>query len=172
MSSVVADFGHEWPSFDSSFDRRLLAPFRTGGRFSDDEGSARLRRPDLVLLEPTLGHSRRALNRLSARCWLDEGDVETLLLATTELLTNAALHGMPPVVLRAWGSTDRVLVAVSDLGAGPPARPVPLPASVSIPGSGLALVRAMCDAVAFTHTSAGFTAWALTMAGRDAANPA
>jgi anti-sigma regulatory factor (Ser/Thr protein kinase) len=169
VSAPAVDLGCEWPEFEGPFDLALLEPFATATHFAADEDPRRLRRPDLTLVEPSLGQSRRAVQRLTRSSRLDAGDLATLLATVTELLTNAEVHGLPPVVLRAWRSGDRVLVTVSDVGVGP--SPPPARARTPLVGSGvgLSLVRAMCDAIGFTRTAAGFTAWALTLAGRDSA---
>jgi len=46
-------------------------------------------------------------------------DVEGLVLAVNEAVTNAAAHGRPPVDLRGWLAPDRVVVTVTDTGRGP-----------------------------------------------------
>ena len=44
---------------------------------------------------------------------------EGLILATSEAVANAIVHGQPPIVLRIWAQPDRMTVTVTDTGAGP-----------------------------------------------------
>jgi anti-sigma regulatory factor (Ser/Thr protein kinase) len=49
---------------------------------------------------------------------LDEHQLQTATLLTSELVTNALLHGEGSIVLRADVNQDRLLVEVVDQGAG------------------------------------------------------
>ncbi len=63
---------------------------------------------------------------------------ETAELLVTEAVTNALLHGAPPIEVRATGDAEHVRVAVSDHS---PNQPVPRdPAPDEIGGRGLLLI--------------------------------
>ena len=42
-----------------------------------------------------------------------------MILATSEAVANAILHGQRPIVLRIWEQPDRMIVTVTDTGTGP-----------------------------------------------------
>ena len=77
--------------------------------------------------------------------------VEDFLLAVDETTSNAIRHGAPPVGLRLWTSTDRLVCTVTDAGPGPddpfagygPAHGDDL----SRGGMGVWLARQLCDHV-------------------------
>ncbi len=126
------------------------------------------RTPPLVdLTDPTPIVARRAV-RAANRTNLSADEVEDLLLAVTEIVTNAVRHGRPPVRLRAWSDTGRVVVTVHDRGTGPtdPFAGL-LPASNrSTGGFGLWLAHQLCHHVTFAGDDGGFTV-RLTMGDID-----
>ncbi|HEX4688608.1 MAG TPA: MEDS domain-containing protein [Nocardioides sp.] len=74
--------------------------------------------PTLEITEPAPRQSRDAIRGLvSSR--LSSETAEALVLATSETVTNALLHGAAPVTLRAWVGDRRVVVQIHDGGAGP-----------------------------------------------------
>ena len=74
--------------------------------------------PRLELTSPTPGPVRAAIHGLVAgRLGADQADA--LVLATSEAVTNAIVHGTAPVTLRAWVEDRRVVVAIHDSGDGP-----------------------------------------------------
>lgn len=99
--------------------------------------------------------------------------VDDARLVVTELVTNATLHGEPPVTLRVARLADRVRIEVEDTGR---ALPVQVRQSHdSMTGRGLSLVSAVSAAWGVEAASAGKIVWAeLTEAkatsGGDAAN--
>jgi anti-sigma regulatory factor (Ser/Thr protein kinase) len=50
---------------------------------------------------------------------ITEDEVEDLVLAVSEVVTNAIVHGRAPVEVRIWPGGDRIVVTVTDAGAGP-----------------------------------------------------
>jgi anti-sigma regulatory factor (Ser/Thr protein kinase) len=84
-----------------------------------------------------------------ARAGLQMERLEELTLAVTELVTNAALHGRPPVIVRIWPDNAAVVCEVEDAGGGfhdaLTGYTEPPPASPS--GRGLWIVRRVCDCV-------------------------
>jgi anti-sigma regulatory factor (Ser/Thr protein kinase) len=75
--------------------------------------------PALSMLEPTPATARRTVRDLAVRSGLSPTGQECVILATSEAVTNAWIHGRPPVLLRAWTQPGGVTIAVSDNGAGP-----------------------------------------------------
>ncbi|WNB87043.1 sensor histidine kinase [Cellulomonas sp. ATA003] len=75
--------------------------------------------PTLTLVGPTAAAARRAVGGIAAASGLSPTARECAILATSETVTNASVHGLPPVRLRAWSAPGRVTVAVSDGGRGP-----------------------------------------------------
>ena len=77
------------------------------------------RPPAVSLLAPTAAEARHAVADLALRSFLDSATIENLVVSVSETVANAVLHGVPPVEVLAWAVPDRMLVTVSDRGAGP-----------------------------------------------------
>lgn len=75
--------------------------------------------PASELVDPTAAASRHAVADLAERAGLGRADTDALVLATSEVVTNATRHGRPPVLVRLWAAAERVVVTVSDRGEGP-----------------------------------------------------
>lgn len=89
-------------------------------------------------------------------------EVDEYLLAVYEVLTNAIVHGVPPVTVRMWVDHDHVVTTVTDRGDGVDdmflgftTRPAADPDAP--PHQGLWLARQMCDDLSFRHDTEGFT---------------
>ncbi|WP_242611043.1 sensor histidine kinase [Blastococcus saxobsidens] len=80
--------------------------------------------------------------------------VEDFLLAVDEMTSNAVRHGLPPVTLRLWTATDRLVCTITDGGPGwddPFAGYGPAHGEdLSRGGMGLWLARQLCDHVDIT----------------------
>jgi anti-sigma regulatory factor (Ser/Thr protein kinase) len=104
---------------------------------------------------------RHAVGERLARLGGDPDRVEDLHLAIDEMSSNAVRHGGPPVQLRLWASTDRVVCVIRDGGPGmddPFAGYGPAHgADLSRGGMGLWLARQLCDNVDVIDGSAGLT---------------
>lgn len=105
---------------------------------------------------------RRELAERAADAELAPGSrpaLEDFLLAVDEMTTNALRHGRPPVSLRLWATSDRLVCTITDRGAGfedpfigyGPAHG----ADLSLGGMGLWLARQLCDHVDITPDGAG-----------------
>lgn len=82
------------------------------------------------------------------------GDVlEDTQLVVTELVTNAVLHGAPPLVLRVARTPAGVRVEVEDAGREMPL--VPVPSLESMTGRGLSLVAALASSWGIEPGSGG-----------------
>ncbi|WP_460916125.1 MEDS domain-containing protein [Plantactinospora veratri] len=83
------------------------------------------RTPPLVeLVDPSPNRARQAVYQADSGV-LPTEEVEDLVVAVSETVTNALRHGRSPVRFRLWAGVDRIVVAVSDEGAG---RRIPSPA--------------------------------------------
>jgi anti-sigma regulatory factor (Ser/Thr protein kinase) len=75
--------------------------------------------PSAELLDPSPSTARAAVGAFAINSKLPPHEVENMVLATHEVVTNARLHGRPPVVLRLWVLPGRLTVTVTDTGTGP-----------------------------------------------------
>lgn len=116
--------------------------------------------PALELTEPTAADSRRAVVAVAREARLASDDAERLVMATSESVANALTHGAPPVIVRAWGADERMVVTVSDAGQGPSdpyAGLVPQPAAHEGNGGlGLWVVNQL-TVVSYNREPTGFT---------------
>ncbi|MET9231151.1 anti-sigma factor RsbA family regulatory protein [Lentzea sp. NPDC003310] len=92
----------------------------------------------------TLAHMRRLVAAYAHG--LRREQVEDLVLAVNELVTNSILHASGRGVLRLWREGDAVVCEVSDSGTGFP------PSFTGLSGFGIVMVNLLCDLVR-THTS-------------------
>jgi hypothetical protein len=86
-------------------------------------------------------------------------DVDSVVMVLNEAVTNAVQHGVRPVGVRLWAGDERVVVAVTDRGAGPSD---PLAGLVPAPhypkgGVGLWLAHELSDHVTFERGDRGYT---------------
>ena len=109
---------------------RLEGRRRHSGRFVDPEGFLATHRdapphpveatpPAIELADPVPADVRAAVAGLGAAAGVPEGDVADLVCAANEVVTNAHLHGRPPVTVRLWTRPGRLTVTVTDTGPGP-----------------------------------------------------
>jgi anti-sigma regulatory factor (Ser/Thr protein kinase) len=105
---------------------------------------------DVNLAEPTaLGPLRASLAAWSKDRGFAAQAVDDVLLAATEIATNALRHGAPPVRVRGWYRRDVLVVQVDDSGgtAPPPGAGYAPPDKGSGSGRGLWIARQLADAV-------------------------
>lgn len=106
---------------------------------------------------------------------LSRDALDGLVLATSEAVTNAILHGRGPVVLRAWGRRGRALVTVADGGPGPADPLAGLLPHAHEPdgrgaGMGLWIANQLCSEVR-VETRGGCTVRLLVDETRDGSSP-
>lgn len=116
--------------------------------------------PALTLVDPNPRDARHAIAAFAAGAGLDRAAVEGLEVAVGEVVTNAWIHGRPPVSLGAGAASGRVLVSVRDGGTGPVD-----PFAGYLPGNllgreggfGLNLAYQLCRRVSVAADPDGFT---------------
>jgi anti-sigma regulatory factor (Ser/Thr protein kinase) len=110
--------------------------------------------PEVVLADPQPADGRHAVARLAAHAGIAP---DGLVTAVSEAVTNAHLHGRPPVTLRAWSSPGRVVVTVTDAGAGPSDPFIGLlpPDLDSTHGRGLWIAHHFCTFLAISASENG-----------------
>ncbi len=111
-------------------------------------------------LAPVPTSSRAARHFVADWCIAEGviGDVvDTLLLLTAEVVTNAVLHGRSEVVLRVGRHGSRVRVGVGDENTRLPLRREADPEALN--GRGMALVEALADAHGVEVGTLGKTVW-------------
>ena len=114
--------------------------------------------PVVELADPSPVAARRALLAVDPGV-LTPGELSDLILAVSEVVTNAVRHGVAPARLRLWIGADRVVVEINDGGLGPDNPYVGLlPAGDGLTGGlGLWLAHQLCDHVTLTRGEDGFS---------------
>ncbi|MCE6997693.1 sensor histidine kinase [Saccharothrix sp. S26] len=123
-------------------------------------------RPVVELTDPTPAQARRAVTAACGGARLGRDEVDDIVYAASEAVTNAHSHGRPPVRLRAWTGPAHVLVAVTDRGEGPTsplAGLVPTDRTATA-GVGLWLTHRTCRDVTMSRDAEGYTIRLLTTA--------
>jgi anti-sigma regulatory factor (Ser/Thr protein kinase) len=75
--------------------------------------------PAVELADPSPATARATVAGFAHQHRLPIGEIDNLVFATNEAVTNALIHGRPPTLLRLWVQPDRVTVTVTDTGPGP-----------------------------------------------------
>jgi serine phosphatase RsbU (regulator of sigma subunit)/anti-sigma regulatory factor (Ser/Thr protein kinase) len=113
---------------------------------------------ELSLAEEADAVSQARRFTVSELSGLPEGVVSDAELVVAELVTNAVLHGAPPVTVRLYRHGDGVRVEVQDQGPRPPLRI--RDAGEAMTGRGLALVAALSRAWGAEQQDPGKVVWA------------
>ena len=74
--------------------------------------------PFLELIDPSPAEARAAVYTAD-KGDLSADEIEDLVVAVSETVTNALRYGRPPVRVRFWIAADRIIVVISDGGVGP-----------------------------------------------------
>jgi anti-sigma regulatory factor (Ser/Thr protein kinase) len=114
--------------------------------------------PVVDLLDPTPAVARQVTRAAGADLPPGMIEVDDMVMAVSEAVTNALLHGRPPVRLRLWSGTDRLVATISDGGSGPVDPFVGLlPTTITTSaGMGLWLAHHLCSHVGLDRTTDGF----------------
>jgi anti-sigma regulatory factor (Ser/Thr protein kinase) len=136
-------------------DRYTPPPRFLGERRTLEADPIQRESPVLALTDPSPGAARRAIRDLDPGLATD--DFDGLLIAVSEVVTNALRHGRPPVRVRYWAAPDRIVVTVHDGGSGPtdPFAGL-LPVAGRGGGLGLWLSHQLCNHVALDRSGDGF----------------
>ena len=92
---------------------------------------------------------RGVLARLARDCGMSADRADKLVLAANEVVTNAVVHGEPPIAAHCWIADGDFVCEISDGGPGvaDPFAGWALPDPGAQRGWGLALARRICDAL-------------------------
>ncbi|BCJ74764.1 anti-sigma regulatory factor [Catellatospora sp. IY07-71] len=113
--------------------------------------------PVVDLADPQPGPARDAVAALRQAAGISVDELQALLVAVSEAVTNAWLHGRPPLRLRAWTGPGRLVVSVADAGPGPADPMAGLVPGPRPGGMGLWLAHQLCTHVSLERDPHGFT---------------
>lgn len=115
--------------------------------------------PLIELIDLPAAHARQAVADIG-RGRVGISTLIDLVTGTSEAVSNALHHGVPPTTVRIWATPDRVVVSVRDHGPGPAdplAGLVPASHRAAKPGLGLWVLHQLDLDVALIDTGDGFT---------------
>jgi anti-sigma regulatory factor (Ser/Thr protein kinase) len=115
--------------------------------------------PSIELIDRPPAEARRALIRIASGR-LEAKTLKELIQAASEAAGNAIYHGEPPVTVRIWATSRRIVVSVHDCGPGPAdplAGLVPATQDPLLPGWGLWLIHQFDIDTALIRSGDGFT---------------
>ena len=115
--------------------------------------------PALVLTDPSAFQARQAVTSIGYGR-LADAILPDLVIAVSEAVSNAWRHGRPPVMVRIWTASGRMLVRVHDTGPGPGsplAGLAPAWAGPGLRGAGLWLIRMLGLDATLIRSRDGFT---------------
>lgn len=116
---------------------------------------AEVERIDLPPEPASAGVARRAVRQA---CGGAASDVHALLLCTSELVTNAVLHGVPPITLEIEVTDPSIRIAVHDRGTATIERRQALTGD-TLSGRGLGIVETLAASWGYDRTARGNVAW-------------
>jgi anti-sigma regulatory factor (Ser/Thr protein kinase) len=90
---------------------------------------------------------------------LPEGELEGVLLATSEVVTNALEHGAPPIDLRVDRADQRIRVEVRDASPLPPRRRDADATPSEVRGRGMTIVERVTDRWGVEPMTDGKAVW-------------
>ncbi|PRY38778.1 sensor histidine kinase [Umezawaea tangerina] len=117
------------------------------------------RSPSLLLVDPTPAAVRRAVRDAAAATSVAEAEVDDLVFAASEAVTNGLTHGRGPVRFRLWSDDQHLVLTVTDQGDGPADPLVGLvpTTKTATAGLGLWLTYHTCSYVTLDRHDEGFT---------------
>jgi anti-sigma regulatory factor (Ser/Thr protein kinase) len=119
--------------------------------------------------DPSPAGTRAATRSACAIAGLAQRDTDDLLIAVSEVVTNAIQHGKAPRRVRIWVGPRRVFVTVTDAGSGPddPFAGLLPPRFDEPAGRGLWIAHQLCCQVSMDVGHDGFTVRLLAGERRD-----
>jgi anti-sigma regulatory factor (Ser/Thr protein kinase) len=114
--------------------------------------------PALVMTDPSAAQVRRAVTSIG-HGQLAEPVLRDMVIGVSEAAGNAWRHGRPPVTVRIWAASGRMLVHVHDTGPGPSdplAGLIPAWARPGLHGAGLWLIHMLGLDAALIRSPDGF----------------
>jgi anti-sigma regulatory factor (Ser/Thr protein kinase) len=115
--------------------------------------------PAIEMTDPSAAQVRHAVTSIGSG-QLSDSALRDLVIGASEAVSNAWRHGRPPVSVRIWAASGRVLVRVHDTGSGPAdplAGLVPAPSTPERKGAGLWLIHMLGLDPALIRSRDGFT---------------
>ncbi|MFG1608321.1 anti-sigma factor RsbA family regulatory protein [Actinoplanes sp. NPDC049265] len=111
------------------------------------------------LPEPTPASARAAIRSANAGAVIGDDDLEDLIVAVSEAVTNALVHGRAPATMRVWAGDGRIVVTITDAGPGPkdPFAGLMPATDRATGGRGLWIVHQSCNYVTAVSSPDGFT---------------
>jgi len=103
----------------------------------------------------SVGIARRAA-RLA--CVGPEDDIDAIVQCTSELVTNALLHGAPPILLETASTAEGVRISVHDAGPGVAEIRTPL-GEEHLSGRGLGIIDVLASRWGSASTADGKVVW-------------
>jgi anti-sigma regulatory factor (Ser/Thr protein kinase) len=116
--------------------------------------------PAIHLADPTPAEARQGVGEVAERTRLATEGREDIVAAVSEIVTNARVHGSPPIELCAWVIDGGIEVTVTDHGGGPRNASVGLVPADRAPGEGgfgLWISHQLCDEVTMHRRGSEFT---------------
>ncbi|WP_308190298.1 sensor histidine kinase [Amycolatopsis sp. GM8] len=92
----------------------FLGSWRDAPRPEPEAGS-----PVADLTDPSAGDARQTVRTALGSTAIDPTRAEDFVMAVSEVVTNARVHGKPPVRLRLWCGAARAVATITDGGDGP-----------------------------------------------------
>jgi anti-sigma regulatory factor (Ser/Thr protein kinase) len=116
--------------------------------------------PPLAGLDaPTPASARAAVRAANAGAAIGDDELDDLIVAVSEAVTNALVHGRPPAAMRVWAGDGRIVVSITDAGPGPkdPYAGLMPATDRATGGRGLWIVHQSCNYVTAESSPDGFT---------------
>lgn len=115
--------------------------------------------PFAEVLDPLPAAARDAAAAAGRASGCTATQVRDFVASVSEVVVNALVHGQPPVLLRVWAASDRLVATVADRGTGPrdPLAGLVRGSASARPGVGLWLAHQSCDHVVLGLDPDAFT---------------
>lgn len=160
-ADVLADVLRVHPRVAGSGGSHLANPDYRGSWTwpAPEQDPLEVEHPLVDLLDPSPAEARHAVSAACVATRLTMDELDDIIYAASEAVTNALTHGKPPARLRIWADDAHVVVAVSDRGEGPDSPTAGLVPTerTTTAGLGLWLAHRTCREVSLSRDVNGFT---------------